>query len=253
MRKKLVKFQEWVIKLSSESPLKLSMWVFAIALFIVVSFSYFYGDYSTEGYWQNVRVEAHGMLFDLLILGVFVYWLNSLGEKQRIIKRYQEEIKDYLGWDEPEAMFRIVGNIKRLNREGVSNINLSRANLKGAFLIEINLQKAFLIGAELQEAYLFMANLSEADLRSANLHNANLEEANLRGANLHNVNLGEAKLIAADLTGANITDTDLWAADFTGANLSRANLRGAIYNETTLWPEGFNPESAGAQFEPIGF
>ena len=45
--------------------------------------------------------------------------LERLGEKRRNIKRWQEEIDDFRGWNSEEAKFRIVGNIKRLNRNGI--------------------------------------------------------------------------------------------------------------------------------------
>jgi uncharacterized protein YjbI with pentapeptide repeats len=35
-------------------------------------------------------------------------------------------------------------------------------------------------------------------------------------------------------------------ADLRGADLRYANLHGATYNADTKWPEGFDPEAAGA-------
>ena len=64
---------------------------------------------------RDVLVEAHGMLFDILIIGTFIFALHELVEKRRErkskIKRWQEEIDDYRGWDEKEATIKIVGNI----------------------------------------------------------------------------------------------------------------------------------------------
>ena len=60
----------------------------------------------------------------------------------------------------------------------------------------------------------------------------------------------EESLEGANLRGANLTWTDLRAANLvdanlSGANLSRADLSGARY-DATWWPEGFDPEAAGA-------
>jgi BTB/POZ domain-containing protein KCTD9 len=183
-------------KQSADHPVSLALLVFLIAFLCMT--------------WNKDFIEALWMLFNFSVMGVFVFWLYRLGEKRRernaTIQRYQEEIKDYLGWKEPETTYRIVGNIRRLNREGVSGIYLWRANLSGT-----NLSKASLNGAKLGGAFLSEANLSGADLRKADLWGANLSRA-----------------------------------DLSGANLRKANLSGAIYTENTTWPDDFNPEKAGA-------
>ena len=69
------------------------------------------------------------------------------------------------------------------------------------------------------------ANLRSADLREADLRSANLREADLRSANLS------------------------WAflnwADLRSADLREAFLSGAKYNAQTMFPEGFDPKTAG--------
>ena len=72
-----------------------------------------------------------------------------------------------------------------------------------------------------------------ADLRRADLFGADLEGVDLNGADLN-----EANLYEADLNGA----------DLGGALLSRANLIGARANKNTVWPEGFDPKTAGVTF-----
>ncbi|MCB0214259.1 MAG: pentapeptide repeat-containing protein [Anaerolineae bacterium] len=130
-------------------------------------------------------VEAHGMIFDLLVIGVFVGWLTRLGERRMSVERYKEEIDDFLGWRNEEAMHRIVGNIKRLNREGIT---------------EIRLMKAFL-----ENGHLAKVDLSGSDLRQANLQNADLRGAKLRGVNLTNADLRGAALNGADFTNAELS------------------------------------------------
>ncbi len=252
----LKRFQKWTIITSTESPLRLSILVFTLAFGIVITWSFLAGDYRTPDYWQNVRVEAHGMLFDLGILGVFVFWLNSLGEIQRKKQRYQEEIDDYLGWESDEAKYRIIGNIKRLNRKGVSKINLVRANLKNAELWGVNLNNSTLTGANLQQAILPGANLQKVNFIGANLHKAQLVNANLSGANLisatltqanfRTTNLQKTSFVASNLQGAIFCQANLSGATLTGAILVDAELEGAVYNEHTVWPEGFDPNDAGA-------
>ncbi len=49
-------------------------------------------------------------------------------------------------------------------------------------------------------------------------------------------NLREAKLRGAWLEGAN-----LFQANLEGARLGAVDLRGTVWDESTVWPEGFTP------------
>lgn len=73
---------------------------------------------------RDIITEIHGLLFDIFVFGIVIVIFNKIGEKRRNIKRYTEEIADFRDWDEKEAKFRIVGNIRRLNNNGFFNIDL---------------------------------------------------------------------------------------------------------------------------------
>ena len=73
-----------------------------------------------------------------------------------------------MGWQSDEAMYRIVGNVRRLNRERVICITLARAHLAGANLAEAILVEATLGSANLQGANLDGANLYAESARIAN-------------------------------------------------------------------------------------
>jgi uncharacterized protein YjbI with pentapeptide repeats/membrane protein implicated in regulation of membrane protease activity len=165
-------------------------------------------------------------------------------------------------------------------------ISLVRTALAGASLTGAHLERALLIGANLEGADLFKANLDAADLEGAILRNAglllaslndtvlwaadaegarlygaslegaalkgaNLKSAGLTGANLKDAGLHSADLSGADLTGANLEGAGLEGANLEGANLQGANMRGAVvlnarYDETTIWPNGFDAAAQGA-------
>lgn len=140
---------------------------------------------------------------------------------------------------------------------------LYRANLQGAFLWRANLQNAILSGADLDGANLMETNLQDAylgnnlrgvDLMDANLQGASLGGADLTGSYLHiadlrDANLRDANLQDVDLSRANLQGADLRGVNFQGADLSGANLQGSKYDSETAWPNGFNPQSAGAVLE----
>ncbi len=206
------------------SPIFISFFVFIIAAVIVykLTISKVQEAYN-DIFIRDVLVEAHGMLFDILIIGTFIFALHELVEKRRErkskIKRWQDEIDDFRDWDEKEAMFRIVGNIKRLNRYGVTDIYLRDCFLKGA-----NLRAANLNGA----------NLRAANLNEASLAEANLWEADLSGADLSGADLMIANLIEADISGTSLAEAHLWKADLRKADLRRADLREADFGEADL-------------------
>jgi uncharacterized protein YjbI with pentapeptide repeats len=143
---------------------------------------------------------------------------------------------------------------------------LSGANLEGADLFKAHLNAADLEGATLRNAGLLLASLSDtvlwaANIEGARLYGANLEGAALKGANMKNAGLTganlkdaglhSADLSGADLTGANLEGAGLESANLEGANLQGANMRGAVvlnalYDETTIWPNGFDAAAQGA-------
>ena len=143
---------------------------------------------------------------------------------------------------------------------------LSGANLEGADLFKAHLGAADLEGASLRNAGLLLANLHDtvlwgANLEGARLYGANLEGAALKGANLKDAGLTGANLkdaglhgtilSGADLTGGNLEGAGLEGANLEGANLQGASLRGAVllnalYDEATIWPDGFDVTAQGA-------
>jgi uncharacterized protein YjbI with pentapeptide repeats len=251
--------------------------MFAINLFVFVFIVVFlisrpYQTAHPAEFGEGVLIEAHGLIFDLLVIGVFGTLFNKFNERRReqqrqadqrnlTIQRYQEEIDDYRPGRSEENILRITGIIRRLNRLGISNINLNHtflqaanladANLAGAKLWVANLRGASLRGATLNGADLHYANLRGGNLRAADLRGANLGGTNLeyctyndatrwpdgfsppdsainvdrlQGADLREANLTAANLDYADLTGANLIDTNLSRADLTRADLTRADL-----------------------------
>lgn len=143
----------------------------------------------------------------------------------------------------------------------LERLDLRYLNLGGANLYEVDLQGANLETFSLEGAYMAGANLRGVNLSNAYLPGVNLFGADLSGADLSKnqlwwANLSEANLSGADLSGADLFGTDFSRADLRGANLSGAILGGrdftppqlteAVYDNTTIWPEGFDPTAAGA-------
>lgn len=238
-----IKFKKIIEKIAI-SPIFISFMVFLLAAFVVyrITVSKVESAYDKQ-FIRDVLVEAHGMLFDILIIGTFIFALHTLverrREKKRNIQRWQEEIDDFREWKSEEAMFRITGNIYRLNKMGIKKINLS-----GCFLSKANLSRFDLSGA-----YLIDANLSEANLRGTNFSKAFLLGANLSKAELGSTLVGISIPIGNDMKkrlrylkdfsiettkSADLSDALLYSADLSHAELKEVNLKGAFLRAADL-------------------
>ena len=82
----------------------------------------------------------------------------------------------------------------------------------------------------------FGEDLANLDLRSLDLENQDLTDADLRGADLRRTRLWGACLRRARLEGADMREADL----------TLAIVKGAMYDDGTRWPAGFDPQARGA-------
>ena len=86
---------------------------------------------------------------------------------------------------------------------------------------------------------------SQARLDGTGLTGTDLTSAPLTKAHPRQAVLRDAILFEADCTAADFRGADLRGADFTGAVLVDADVRGAIWDETTRSPDGFEPPTPG--------
>lgn len=204
--------------------------------------------------WNDILVEANGMAFDLFVFGVLLSLYEALRDKKDKIERLHEEIDDFRGWEDKEAMYRIVGAVRRLNKLGESEVKLSSCHLQKANFQEINLKKSNFSGtnlteanfldaelmytsffcAELQKSIFVKANMQWANFGFANLQESNIQEANLKGAYLGNAILQKVNLNNANLEGADLNQAKMQNAQLNNTNLKGANLQGAFLTDAIL-------------------
>lgn len=241
VRKKIKKLNE-SFNAVIEKPLLTSSIVLVFVAIIVIGLSlrYYIADY--DSFMAQVLAEAHGMIFDIAVIGILIFWLNQNGEIRQRIRTYKDEIDDFRLWESEEAAFRTVGNIKRLNRHKIHEINLVNCYLPRTNLNYVNLQGSNLNSANVSQSSLIEADLENARLNQTNFENSNLNQVNLKGAYASGANFKDAFLIKAKLEGAflikasfnnaflmeaNLQNAYLMGADFENASLYKADLRGA--------------------------
>jgi BTB/POZ domain-containing protein KCTD9 len=237
-RKKVIDYFNEVI----EKPLLTASLVLLGVITLVFAFSVKYYIYDFDSFWPQILAEAHGMIFDIAIIGILLFWLNQNGEIRQRIRTYKDEIDDFRLWESEEAAFRTVGNLKRLNRHKIHEINLVNCYLARTNLNYVNLKASNLNSANISNSSLIETNLENTRLNQTNLENSNLNQANLKGAYASGANFKDAFLIKAQLEGAfliktnfknaflmesNLQNSYLMGADFENASLYKADMRGA--------------------------
>ena len=209
----------YVASVRADRPVLLTFVLFLLLAGLVVPLSLEVWLSDTE-FRINLLAEAYGMLMDLLLFGCLLLWLDQKADRYRRVDQYQNAINDFRGWDTEEATYRIIGNIRRLNREGavpdsLSDAYLVDADLQGADLTEISLNGAVLAGANLQEATLSGAYLGNADLSGADLFRADLSGAHFGVFPGMNAPEGKRETVLDDafLRGADLRDLRNATAD----------------------------------------
>jgi uncharacterized protein YjbI with pentapeptide repeats len=225
-----------------EKPLLTSTLVLVLVTILVLALSLRYYINDFDGFIPQILAEAHGMIFDIAVIGILIFWLNQNGEMRQRIRTYRDEIDDFRLWESEEAAFRTVGNIKRLNRHKIYEINLVNCFLSRTNLNYVNLKGSNLNSANISQSSLIEANLENTRLNQTNLENSNLNQVDLKGAYASGANFKDAFLIKAQFEGAflikanfnnaylmeaNLCNCYLMGADFENASLYKADLRGA--------------------------
>lgn len=247
-----------------EHPILTNSIVLLIVTIIVLSASAPFYLHSFHSFIKEVLAEAHGMIFDIAIIGILIYYLNQKGEIRRQIRSYLDEIDDFRLWESEEAAFRTAGNIKRLNRHKIYNLDLvncylAKTNLNKVILSNANLNYAKIFNSKLQDATLEHARLNQTNFENCDMNKATLKasyangaifkDANLIKSDFENAFLIKANFKNAYLMEANLQGAYLSGADFADANLYKADLRNArglsidqLLNAKTLYLAKFDEE-----------
>ncbi|WP_136799971.1 hypothetical protein [Desulfosediminicola ganghwensis] len=86
-------------------------------------------------FFDGVFVEFSGMIFDLIVFGIFLAIYTNRQEKKAYIQTQEDLIDDYLKWNTDEGKRRIAGALRRIQKRGkhdhyLGGINLSDFSFK---------------------------------------------------------------------------------------------------------------------------
>ncbi|WP_296619151.1 pentapeptide repeat-containing protein [Marivirga sp.] len=229
-----IKVQER-IKTITKKPILTSVIVLIFLAVLVVGLSLPYYLENFRDFFKEVLAEAHGMLFDIAIIGILIYWLRENGEKQLRIKMYKDEIDDFRQWESEEAAFRTVGNIKRLNRHKITEINLVNCHMTKTNMSHVDLSGSNLNSSNFSHANAIECNFSGTRANQTNFENAKMNQANFEGAFASGANFKDTFLIKANFKNAFLIKSDFSNAYLMEADLSNCHLTGASFDEASLY------------------
>jgi uncharacterized protein YjbI with pentapeptide repeats len=138
----------------------------------------------------------------------------------------------------------------------MTGIDLSGARLSGASFDSSVLREANFKRAELEGGFLADCQLDNANLSQASLYMVHGFRASFRGADLSNGEFLGCEFSEADFTNANLQGaffgpsnishrTRLCQARLRGADLSGTRFEDVVYDESTTFPTGFDPNANG--------
>jgi hypothetical protein len=212
---------------SDRGPIRITLAVWFIAgigIFLLTrSLTNYYQEHE---FWLAFIVGLHNTLFDVLFIGVLIFWLNKRAESNNEVLKYREELNVWNEEGSEIARNRVEWCIKRLNELGSFDILMRKSKLDG-----IDLTGMKLIGSNLSESGLFKAVFTNTDLRRAVIDNANLKHALLVNADLREASLRNANLDHADLSGSKLQGTDL-----SDAKVPNVKWDKATYDDHTRFP-----------------
>jgi uncharacterized protein YjbI with pentapeptide repeats len=218
-----------------EKPLLTTSIVLVLVTILVLSLSLKYYINDFDAFWAQILAEAHGMIFDIAVIGLLLFWLNQNGEVRQRIRTYKDEIDDFRLWESEEAAFRTVGNLKRLNRHKIHEINLVNCYLARTNLNYVNLKGSNLNSANISNSSLIETNLENTRLNQTNFENSNLNQANLKAAYASGAIFKDAFLIKSQFEGAFLIKTNFRNAFLMEANLQNSYLMGADFENASLY------------------
>jgi hypothetical protein len=202
------------------SELRITFLVGLAVLFVVMWFSRpcYLGDcYENHKFMRELLIDAHGKVLDLAIVGIIVLWLNQRLKQRLDAIEYQDQIDSLRGWKDSEAGIRILHNVRRLNRNGITSIFLSDAVFDGLDLRGDGESWASKENANLSGSYAPHSSFRGAILSGISVKGADFQQANFTNAYCAWVDFSECDLVGADFTNAVLT-----GANFLGARFLRA-------------------------------
>lgn len=197
-----------------------------------------WGLYSKD-FFENVLVEAHGMMLDIAVLGVVVLWFEKRGASIQLVAQNKKAIaylKFYRGVD---ASFRVYQAIRTLQDVKCKTIDLPNANLTDLQIQELNLEKSNLQNCNFSRSILEKCEFIDCEADAALFIDAKLKQTRFIRTKLRRAKFINAKLNGCDFSNAEITNADFTKADLRSAIFKGVDCKGIKFDQADLTAANF--------------
>ncbi len=173
----------------------------------------------------DILVEAHGMVLDIVLFGVILTIYEFYLNKREKLRDYAEELEDFKGWNESEAVYRNVGLIKRILRlKGNQGLIISRSYLKEANLIDLVFRRTIFKKLVIKQAWVELTKFDDCKFERLNAVGINLKNCSFNDCSFsgsvfsHSWFESRAKALAAE---GHVIEFEISSLEFTSCNFYR--------------------------------
>ncbi|MBK8483159.1 MAG: hypothetical protein IPL31_02065 [Saprospiraceae bacterium] len=241
-----------------DGPYAIITW-FAISLFIIIfiilllplsaNVSFTYQQIVT-----NIYPEIYGLLFDIILFGIIISIYDIAKERKRNIQSEKEQIDDFRGWNSNEASHRILGSIKRLQRQKIYDIDLSSCYFKDIMLTDLCFMNSKMAGLTLLNTEVYNTTFHNIrsnffTCRDSRIHgcsfqygkiNFNLHTTYISSVLFKNINVSSSSLFIKDLSFTLFEEVDFSYSFFNFDKCHFVEFNNCIFDECIVFKEFFD-------------
>jgi|GEM_PF-3005385 len=129
----------------------------------------------------------------------------------------------------------------QLSFENFTRLALQNADFYAAILESTQFRETNLIQARFDESLIKNASFHRAHLEGASFCSSELSYADFSNANLEKATFSKANCVGVNFRGANLMGASFEATRL-GDDIAENNFNDAVYDGSTVFPSGFNPQ-----------
>ncbi len=205
--------------------------------------------YYDEEFYKRVLAGAHGLVLNMFVLGIIVFWLTKKGQTLSEIQRYQEEINNLRGLKTKEVSRQLRMLISMLNKRGVTRIDLSGCYFEYVVLDGFNLVNSDFSGSTFDSGTFYNCNLTgcnfyntefnsfdfdECDMTRTDFSHAKLTYVNYMQCILESISFHNTNFNYVDLAWHDLTNVDFAFSIIDEVHFHHTNLEGAFFHYTNF-------------------